>query len=440
MKAARAAARRAACAGLRQGLIQIDAGRVQRRCDSEKHGRNPGGRKSERQHAPVEPDFIQPRNIGRREAHQQRRNPDGDQQAERARGQRQQAAFGEHLANNARAAGAHGGADGDFACAPGGFGQQQVRDIGAGDQQHQRDGAEQKVEREAHVRNHFVAHQDDGGALAFVARGILLRQARGDGGHLRLRCARRDAWFQPCNHPVIVAAARNGFRNHRIRRIPDVGLFRKMKTGRRHSGDRQAAIENANGFADGGVLAREMLLPIGVADNHRAGFSFFFSEKMSRGGLQLKNVKEFRSYCGAVRVLGLCGRRGRALVVFIVGHRIEGGRLIVPVVEIGRRDRSVVPGFLPQRCEGDDAVRLVIRERTQQHGIHHAEHCRIRADADAERQDRDGGYGRRFGQHANPVPDVLPQIFHRRPRRARLPIDKEYAAERGNVPSHVKLG
>jgi hypothetical protein len=89
VQAPRTATGSAARDGLLQGLVQIDAGRVQRRRDAKDHRGNRGRRKRERQHPPVESDFIQPRNIGRREAHQQRRNPNGDQQAQPARSQRQ---------------------------------------------------------------------------------------------------------------------------------------------------------------------------------------------------------------------------------------------------------------------------------------------------------------------------------------------------------------
>ena len=57
--------------------------------------------------------------------------------------EREQHAFGEQLADDAAAAGADGGADGDLARAAGGARQQQVGDVGAGDQQHAADRAQQ---------------------------------------------------------------------------------------------------------------------------------------------------------------------------------------------------------------------------------------------------------------------------------------------------------
>ena len=49
----------------------------------------------------------------------------------------QQHAFGQKLAEQAPASGAEGGANGDFFLASGGAGQQQIGDVGAGDQQHE---------------------------------------------------------------------------------------------------------------------------------------------------------------------------------------------------------------------------------------------------------------------------------------------------------------
>ena len=68
-----------------------------------------------------------------------------------AAGERQQHAFGQQLADDAAAAGADRGADRDLALPAGGADQQQVGDVGAGDQQHEADRAEQHQQRRPHV-------------------------------------------------------------------------------------------------------------------------------------------------------------------------------------------------------------------------------------------------------------------------------------------------
>ncbi len=82
----------------------------------------------------------------------------------------------------AGAAGANGGANGDFASPRSGLREQQIRDVGAGDEEHQRDRSQQEVERELDIFHHFIAHARDGDILTFVAGWILLFEPRTDGG------------------------------------------------------------------------------------------------------------------------------------------------------------------------------------------------------------------------------------------------------------------
>jgi len=50
--------------------------------------------------------------------------------------------------------------------------------------------------------------------------------------------------------------------------------------------------------------------------------------------------------------------------------------------------------------EFDQAVRLGKRQGTQQHRVHHAEHGRVGADAQRQREHRDGGESGAIEQHA----------------------------------------
>ncbi len=76
---------------------------------------------------------------------------------ENAAGDREQHAFSEQLAHDARAAGSQCGADRELAFASRGAHQQQVGDIGAGDQQHQSYRAQHDQQRIARVADDAVA-------------------------------------------------------------------------------------------------------------------------------------------------------------------------------------------------------------------------------------------------------------------------------------------
>ena len=81
---------------------------------------------------------------------EQARPPEGEHEAEAASDEREQQVLGQELPHQAPApAGAGGGAQGELLLPRGARGQQQVRDVRAGDQQHEADRAQQERE---HVR------------------------------------------------------------------------------------------------------------------------------------------------------------------------------------------------------------------------------------------------------------------------------------------------
>src|ERR1700730_9196150 len=84
---------------------------------------------------------------------QQRDAPSADEQAQDAADGGKKDAFGEKLADQMSAAGADGGTDGDFALAPGGAGEQKIRDVGAGDQQDEAHRSHQDQQGQANVAN-----------------------------------------------------------------------------------------------------------------------------------------------------------------------------------------------------------------------------------------------------------------------------------------------
>ena len=78
--------------------------------------------------------------------------PPGEENSDGAAGDRENEAFGNQLAHQQEAAGAHGKADRDLFLPADGAGEQQVGDIGAGDQQQQADDAEQDQQRIGKLR------------------------------------------------------------------------------------------------------------------------------------------------------------------------------------------------------------------------------------------------------------------------------------------------
>ena len=77
-------------------------------------------------------------------------------------------AFGQQLAQYAPAAGADGGADGELALAHGRARQQQVRHVGAGDEQNETNRAFEHQQFEPGVAHHGFAHGKYADAFGFI--------------------------------------------------------------------------------------------------------------------------------------------------------------------------------------------------------------------------------------------------------------------------------
>jgi len=58
------------------------------------------------------------------------------------------------------------------------------------------------------------------------------------------------------------------------------------------------------------------------------------------------------------------------------------------------------------------AVRILIRQGTQQDGVHHAEDRGVGTDTQGERDDSDSGEARPLSQHAESVANVLKPTLH----------------------------
>jgi len=62
--------------------------------------------------------------------------------------------------------------------------------------------------------------------------------------------------------------------------------------------------------------------------------------------------------------------------------------------------------------ERHEPFRLLVAKRGEQHGIHHAEDSRIRADAQGEGENRDNRKAQILPQHSQCVSNVLCQCSH----------------------------
>ncbi len=163
--------------------------------DARRRGEHSGGRND----AHVERDRQHPRNARRAERDERAQTHSCEEQA-RGRAERgKQKTLREQLAHEALAARADHGAHGDLAAARGRAGQEHVRDVGAGDEEHEPHRAEEDQQRRAHGPDDALRQAGD--AHVAVGPGELFFEARRDRRNLRTRlldrCARCEARKDP---------------------------------------------------------------------------------------------------------------------------------------------------------------------------------------------------------------------------------------------------
>ena len=187
-------------------------------------------------------------------------------------------AFDQHLRDDAAAAAADRRPYRDLASTLGRPDQQQVRDVGARDQQHEPDGTEQREQGGPRVVHDITVHpvHPNLQVLGLVEL-VDLAQPRGDRVHLVLRLLQRDAVTQPRDHrqPGRVPREVGDVGRQHAPGI-DVGGHRRVRRQvdperrRQDADDDRAPAIQLNRAADHVRIAAESPLPQPVAEHHLA--------------------------------------------------------------------------------------------------------------------------------------------------------------------------
>ena len=165
-------ARRARFAGVqREAFAKRGPADAQRRHEADQQRRDERQAEAERHHARVDHDAAEAWQHELR--HERQRDVDRDlreHHAERRAQQRQHDRFRQQLTHDPPASGAEGHADGQFAAARGEARHLQVRDVDAGDQQHERHRPEQDQQQRAHRLRAVLLQADRARERADVRR------------------------------------------------------------------------------------------------------------------------------------------------------------------------------------------------------------------------------------------------------------------------------
>ena len=374
----------------------------------------------------------------------------GDAEADDAAGGGEQQALDQQLPHDAPARRAHRVAHRDLARPCRRARQQQVRHVGARDQQHEADRAHQGQEHDADRAGveAFVERLDDADGELLVAGRMGRGQALDDAVELGLRLRRGDAVFQAREHREVANVAAADLVRQRDRRYPELGVGRELDAGRHHADDRPRLAVDADGQAEHAAIAAVARLPEGVAEDHDALGARLVVAAPEAAAEEHRLAQQVEAVGGDPDARRVLRRRPRVAH----GHRSaqEGGQAFVrgragaPVEQIGPRDRlSAAGGRLALDAEDVEPVGLGEGQAADQDGVDQREHRGVDADAqgqgrnrhDAEpsildeeaqreaqvlQQAHDGGYGRgrrrltggpeRHGR----VTKAPPAPFHRR--------------------------
>ena len=169
-----------------EGVVDIASGHAERGEKACEDAGNDGESKSKGEHGGVELDFAELRQLGGEEFEEKLNAKVSRDEAEGSSDERDEDGFSEELLHDARAARAHGGADGDLFAARKGACEKEIGDVGTGDEKDEGDGGEHHEERGTDIADGLVAERMKDCAPAFVIGGVGLFEPLGDGVHLGL--------------------------------------------------------------------------------------------------------------------------------------------------------------------------------------------------------------------------------------------------------------
>src|SRR5262245_7369867 len=226
-----------------QRFVQIGLRRLNRRREAEEDSGHYGNDQRENQHARIDAEMIvarhHPSRFLRQRDLESLDTPSGEQNADRSANERQDDAFGQQLPDDPAPGGAKRQPQRNLFHSPRRAGKRQIGDIGAGDQQHERDRGHYHQRRRFIFAHGVFEDRENSHAPPGVRVRILLFQPSGDRVQIGLRLPDRDAFFQPPDHQAkVIAAIAHRFRRHRHRR-QKLGAIR-IDHVRRHYADNRA--------------------------------------------------------------------------------------------------------------------------------------------------------------------------------------------------------
>ena len=394
------------------------ARRLKGRHQAEQDAGSEGDRGGERQNVPIDLGPSDRGQIGRQHGRERVEAPGADEEPEYAAAHRKQQTLGEQLSNHSRTACTEGQSNGDLPPAAGPARKQQVRDVGAGDEEHEADRGQQHQQRRADVADDLLVERDYCERHALIGIWMCLLQPAGERARSDARAFEIEAGPESRDRAQDDHAAR-WRRAVQPSGPPDL----RIRDDRRPEGVRHDA-DNLVGLAaerhltsESPRVSAEAPYPESVRDdrNPRRTRTVVLEREIAPArGRDAQNGEVLEGDLLPDERFWIAKSRDRRLPASDGGHTFERSVLAGQIHEVpggGEFARGAAAGrhVLPDHR---DSVRIPVWQGPEQQGIHHAEDGRVGADPEREGHGHHSREPGSSGDHSERILQVLQKPVH----------------------------
>jgi hypothetical protein len=393
------------------------------RDEAEQQARQDRGDEGEQQRGRVEADRIQPRQVRGGQEDEEAKQPIRDPQAEDATREPEGHALEEQLARDPAPVRPQGHAHGQLLLAALHAHEQQVRDVRAGDEQHEDDRAHEDPEDAADVAHEVLLERPQAGSEARLLEHLLVEAARGreplerhrqQARHVRVGLREGGARLEP-GHALVAELPEQHLGPVEPQR-EDEGVFEveEAEVARHHADDLHRLSVDGERPPDRGRIATELGLPIAVAEDdggRAARLVVLAGERAAEEGGHAKEGKDSVGHAQHRDPLRL-RQPGHACRPFLPQPDVLERPALLAIREI-EEGRGVEVRDVDAGCrvpEAHELVRVRVGQGLEEDAVEDAEDRGVGPDGDGQGRHRDR---REQGRPDQPPHDVLQLIGNR---------------------------
>jgi hypothetical protein len=320
------------------------------------------------------------------------------------------------LPDDTRPSGAERRADGHLARPVHRPREEQVGDVRAGDQHHERHRAKQHEERRPDWPCDRIPKRYDSYLAGRIVGRVVASELRADaveiGDCLSFGHSRLDS---PEGFEVLATPARRRLGHVVADRRPDLGGRveargdQRFVLGRHHANDLKRDVVHRNRAADDRRIGAKPPAPEAVAQDHdtpSSGTILLFQKVAAERWLHAEHREEIPADADGGQALGFAVGEERRLPRAHEPHALE--RLAPFSIVDKRREAHVARARIVIPIADDDqTLRFGVRQRPEQHRVDDAENRRVRANTERQGKKRGNREAGRPKQHSDAVSSVL---------------------------------